>query len=105
MKDFGGRWGKGGLTYTNGNGATFSTLFRGQRMWVSEGCTPVSTTDGEDAEFRNDDGGTNGGCYFFGGLNAETDVAFGVANYDNGLETRTLTGAGLFLHGFDLFRL
>lgn len=90
-------------TYSNSNGTTLSTLLCWQRMRVTERSTPVSTADGKYAELGNDDGGTDGGGYFFRGLDSEPDVAFGVANDDNGLETGTLTGAGLFLNGFNLF--
>ena len=71
-------------------------------MRVTKRCTPVPSSDRQDAQLGNDDGGTDGSRYFLGGLDAETDVAFGVANDDNGLEPRTLTGAGLFLDGLDL---
>ena len=71
-------------------------------MWVTQGCTPVSSSNRQDAQLGNDDGGANGGGYFFGGLDAESDVTFGVANDHNSLESCTLTGAGLLLHGLDL---
>lgn len=90
-------------TYSNSNGATLAALLCWQRMWVTERSTPVSTANGEHTELGNDDGGTDGGGYFFRGLDSEPDVAFGVANDDNGLEAGTLTGAGLFLDGLDLF--
>lgn len=99
MEFFGG--GRG-FTYTNGDGATFPTLFCGERMWVSEGCTPISTTNGQDTEFCDDDGGADGCCYFFRSLDAETDVTFRVSDYDDGLESCTLAGTGLFLDGLDL---
>jgi hypothetical protein len=65
---------------------------------------PVTTTDGDDAELGNDDGGTDGSGDFLGGLDAETDVTLGVTNDDNGLETGTLTGTGLLLDRLDLLR-
>jgi len=64
--------------------------------------TPVTATDGENSELGNDDGGTDGGSDFLGGLDSETDVALGVTDEDNGLETGTLTGTGLLLDGLDL---
>ena len=63
---------------------------------------PVTATDGEDSELGDGDGGTDGGGDFLGGLDSETDVAFGVTDEDNGLETGTLTGTGLLLDGLDL---
>lgn len=65
--------------------------------------TPVSATDGDDAELSDDDGGADGGSNFLGGLDSETDVALGVTDKDDGLETGTLTGTGLLLDGLDLW--
>lgn len=64
--------------------------------------TPVTATDGEDSELGDGDSGTDGGGDFLGGLDSETDVALGVTDEDNGLETGTLTGTGLLLDGLDL---
>jgi hypothetical protein len=36
--------------------------------------TPVASSDGEDGKFGDDNGGTNGSCDFFRGLDSETDV-------------------------------
>jgi hypothetical protein len=68
----------------------------------SEVGTPVSTTNGDDAQLRNDDGSADGGGNFLGGLDSETDVSLRVANDDNGLKSGTLTGTGLLLDGLDL---
>lgn len=65
--------------------------------------SPVTTTDGDDAQLGDDDGSTDGGGNLLGGLDAETDVALGVTNDDNGLETGTLTSTGLLLDGLDLY--
>jgi hypothetical protein len=65
--------------------------------------TPVTTTDGQNAELGNDDGSADGGSDFLGGLDTETDVTLAVTNDDNGLETGTLTGTSLLLDGLDLF--
>lgn len=64
--------------------------------------TPVSSSDGDDGELGNDDGSSDGGSDFLGGLDTETDVALGVTNDDNGLESGSLTGTGLLLDGLDL---
>lgn len=71
-------------------------------MGSAEIGTPVPSSDGKDGEFGNDDGGANGGGYFFGGLDAEPNVAFGVTDDHNGFEPSTLTSPSLLLHGFDL---
>ena len=72
-------------------------------MWFTKIGTPVTTTDGQDGEFGDDDGGADGGGDFFGGLDAETDVTFAVTDDDDGLESSALTGAGLLLDWLDLF--
>lgn len=64
--------------------------------------TPVTSSDGENAQLGDDDGGTDSSCDFLGGLDTETNVALGVTDNDDGLETGTLTGTGLLLDGFDL---
>lgn len=65
--------------------------------------TPVTSSHGDDAELGNDDSGTDGGSNLLGGLDTETDVALGVTNDDNGLESGSLTGTGLLLDGLDLY--
>ena len=89
-------------TYSNGNRATLAALLCGQRVWVAERCAPVSSSDRQHAQLRNDDGGADGGGDLFGRLDAESDVAFGVANDHDGLESGTLSGTGLLLDGLDL---
>jgi hypothetical protein len=89
-------------TYTDGDGTALAALLAGQGVGSTEVGTPVAATDGDDAELGDDDGGTDGGGHLLGGLDAETDVALGVANDDNGLEARALTGTGLLLDGLDL---
>lgn len=64
---------------------------------------PVAATDGDDAQLRNDYGRANGSGHFLGRLDAETNVALGVANNDDGLESGALSRAGLLLDGLDLF--
>lgn len=64
--------------------------------------TPVTSSDRENAQLSDDDGGTDSSCDFLRGLDTETNVALRVTDNDNGLETGTLTGTGLLLDGFDL---
>lgn len=71
-------------------------------MRVPQIGTPISSSNWQHAEFGYDDGGTDGCSDFFGGLDPETNMAFRVANNDDGLETCALTGAGLLLDGFNL---
>lgn len=72
-------------------------------MRLTEVGTPVATSDGKDGEFGDDDGGTDGGSDFFGGLDSETDVTLAVTDDHDGLESGSLTGTSLLLHGFDLY--
>ena len=72
-------------------------------MGSTEVGTPVTTSNGDNAELSDDDGSADGGSDFLGGLDTETDVALRVTNDDNGLEAGTLTGTGLLLNGLDLY--
>jgi hypothetical protein len=69
---------------------------------LTEVSTPVTTSNRKDGELGDDDGGADGGCDFFGGLDAETNVTFAVADDDDGLESGALTGSGLLLDRLDL---
>lgn len=64
--------------------------------------SPVTTTDGDDAQLGDDDGSTDGGGNLLGGLDTETDVTLRVTDDNDGLEAGTLTGTGLLLDGLDL---
>ena len=72
-------------------------------MWVSKGGTPVSTTDRENRELGNDDGGADSSSDFLGGLDSETNMSFTVADNNDSLEPGTLAGTSLLLDGFNLF--
>ena len=84
--------------------AAFALLLGRQAVRVAEVGAPVAAADGQDGQLGDDDGGADGGGDFFGGLDAQADVAFRVADDDDGLEARALAGAGLFLDGLDLVR-
>jgi hypothetical protein len=90
------------ITYANGDGTALARLLDGDGVRLSEVGAPVSATDGDNVELGNDDGGTDGGSDFLGGLDTETDVAVGVTNEDDSLEAGTLTGTGLLLDRLDL---
>ena len=89
-------------TYSDGDGTTLGALLNGQRVRLTEVGTPVTATDGENAQLGDGDGGTDGGSDFLGGLDTETDVALGVTDDNDSLEAGTLTGTGLLLDGLDL---
>ena len=90
-------------TYADGDGTALAALLGGERVRKTEVGAPVTATNGDDAELGDDDGGADGSCDFLGGLDAETDVALGVTDDDDGLEAGALTGASLLLNGLDLF--
>jgi len=71
----------------------------------TEGSTPVTSPDGDDGQFGEDDSAADGGSDFLGALDTETDVTVKVTDSDEGLEAGTLAGAGLLLHGHDLHDL
>ena len=71
-------------------------------MRLTEVGTPVTSSDGHNAELGDDDGSADGGCDFLGGLDTEANVALTVTDDNDGLEAGTLTGTGLLLDGLDL---
>ena len=91
-----------GNTYADSDRAALSALLGGQGVRVTKVGTPVTTTDGHNAELGNDDGSANSCSDFFGGLDAQANVAFRVSDDNDGLESSTLTRPGLFLDGLDL---
>lgn len=92
------------ITYTDGDGTALARLLDGNGVRLTKVGTPVTATDRDNVELGDDDGGTDGGSDFLGGLDTETDVAVGVTNEDDGLEAGALTGTGLLLDGLDLLR-
>ena len=82
-----------------------SADFRGDGVRITELSTPVTSSDGDDGEFCEDDGTTNGSCNFLRALDTQTDMTIEVTDSNEGLESRTLTGTGLLLNGHDLHDL
>lgn len=100
-------YGKGGRfklngTYSDSDGTALAALLAGQGVRLTEVGSPVASSDGDDAQLGDNDGGTDSSGNFLGGLDAETDVALRVTDDDDGLETCSLTGTGLLLDGLDL---
>lgn len=89
-------------TYSDSDRAALAGLLHGDGVRSTQVGTPVTTTDGDDAQLGDNDGGTDGGGNLLGGLDAETDVTLRVTDDDDGLETGALTGTGLLLNGLDL---
>lgn len=65
--------------------------------------TPETTSDGNDAELGDNDGGTDSSSDFLGGLDTKTNVTLGVTNDDNSLKPSSLTSTSLLLDGLDLY--
>ena len=61
-------------------------------MGRSELVAPVSSSDGNNGELGGDDRSTDGGSNFLGALDTKTDMAVVVADGDERLEARALTG-------------
>lgn len=89
-------------TYSDTDGTALAALLGWQGVRLTEVGTPVASSNWNDAELCDDDGGTDSSCDFLGGLDTETDVALRISDNDDGLETRSLTGTSLFLHRLDL---
>lgn len=90
-------------THSDGDGAALSRLLHGNGVGLTQVGTPVTATDGDDAQLGDNDGGTDGSGDLLGGLDTQTDMTLGVTDDDDGLETGTLTGTGLLLDGLDLY--
>jgi hypothetical protein len=95
----------GGGDESNVDGSTLSGGLGGDGVRLTKRRTPVSSSDGDDGELGNDDGGSDGGGNLLGGLDTETDVTVGVTNDNDSLESGSLTGSGLLLDGLDLHDL
>jgi len=95
-----GSWDK-----SDGDGTALARLLGGQRVRKTQVCTPVTTSNRQNAQLGDDDSGTDGSCDFLGGLDTETDVSLRVTNDNDSLESSTLTGTSLLLDRLDLHNL
>jgi hypothetical protein len=88
------------------DGATVTSELVGHSVGSTDACTtPVTTTDGDDGELGEGDGGLDGVGDLRRALDTETKVAVAVTDSDEGLEAGALTGSGLLLDGHDLHDL
>lgn len=87
---------------TDSDGSALSGELHGNGVDIADAATPVTTTDGDEAQLGEDDGTADGGSNFLRALDAETAVTLGITDDDVGLEAGALTGAGLLLDGADL---
>lgn len=90
------------MTYSDRDGTTLSTLLGWEGVRSTQVGTPISSSNWDNGQLGDDDSSTDGSCDFLGGLDTETDVSLGVTDDNNGLESSTLTGTGLFLDRLDL---
>jgi len=74
-------------------------------MHVSDLVSPIASSDWKESELGADQCSLDGDLDFFGDLNAESNVTVVVSNSNDGLESGSLTGLGLFLDGHDLHDL
>ena len=74
-------------------------------MGTTDLVTPETSSDGNDAQFGQDDGATNGGGNFFGTLYTKSDVTVVVTDGHESLKSGTLTGTSLFLYRHDFENL
>jgi hypothetical protein len=72
---------------------------------VTDLVTPIASSDGDKGELGSNESTLDGDLDFLGELNTETDVAVLVTDGNDGLESGSLTGLGLLLHGHDLHGL
>ncbi len=63
-----------------------NTHFARHGVRLSDLVTPVSSSDGNDGQFGQDDGTTDSGRYLFGALHSQTNMAIVVTNSNKGLE-------------------
>lgn len=89
----------------DGDGTSLARNLARYGVGLSELVTPVTTTNGDDGKFGEDDGTTDGGSDFLGALDTESDVSIEISDGDECLEAGTLTGTGLLLNGVDLHNL
>lgn len=90
-------------TYTNDDGTALARLLDRNGVRLTKVGTPVTTTDGDDGQLGDDDGGADGGGHFLRGLDTETNVTLAVTDDNDGFEAGTLTGTGLLLDWLDLY--
>lgn len=90
---------------SDSDGTALALDLGGNGVGLTESRTPVTSSDGNDGELGNVDGGANGSSNLLSGLDTETNVAIGVTDKDNSLKSGALTGTGLLLDRLDVHNL
>jgi len=70
-------------------------------MDITDLGSPVTSPDGHEVDLGVDEGSLDGNLDFLGDLDSETAMSLSVSNSDDSLESGSLTGLGLLLHGED----
>jgi len=87
------------------DGSAGSSDLDGDSVGLSGLATPETAADGDDGGLGGPDGSADGGGDFSGSLDSESNVAVGVSDGDEGLETSALTSSRLLLDGHNLHDL
>merc|ERR1719323_478490 len=95
----------GGRDQPHPNRTALASNFARNGVGTTNLVTPEPSSDGDDAQFGQDNGATNGGGNFFGTFDTKSDVTVVVTDGYESLESSTLTGTGLFLYGHDFENL
>lgn len=66
-------------------------------MDVTDLVSPIASSDWDETELGSNEGALDGDLDFLGDFNTEADVTVVVSNSNDGLESCSLTGLGLFL--------
>lgn len=90
---------------THHDTAALASHLAGHGVGLSDLVTPVPTAHWHHRQLSQDDGTADGSGHFLGALDTQTDVTVEVTNGHKSLETGSLTGTGLLLHGHDLQHL
>jgi len=68
----------------------------------SDFVTPISSSNWDDVQLGLDDSSSDGSGNFLSALDSQSNVSVVVSNNNEGLESGSLTGLGLFLDWHDL---
>lgn len=87
---------------SHSNRAALSSDFHGHSVHITDLVTPISSSNGDQAELSDNKSTLDGNLDFLGDLDSEADISVLISNGNNGLEASSLSGFGLLLHGNDL---
>lgn len=85
----------------NSNGSSLTGDFAWNGVRLSNLVTPITFPDWDEIQFSMNDSTFDGTLDFLGGFPSQTNVVFIVSDNNEGLESGSLSGCGLLLHGED----